>query len=610
MCGIAGVVGGPADAEALRRMAGAMAHRGPDAEGVWEGEGAGLAFRRLAIIDLDERSGQPMHLGRWHLIFNGEIYNYVELRRDLERLGHRFATTGDTEVLLHAWQEWQEAALDRVAGMFAFAVWDHERRELTLATDPFGEKPLMLRRDGARLAFASDVRALAAGGIDPGPVDEDAVRDYAALGRLPVAPRTFFAGVQRLPGAHVARWRDGRLELRRYWAPRRIDVPARYADAVALMRETLTDAVRLRLRSDVPVGTSLSGGVDSSAIVGLVGDLAPDHRRHAFTAVFPGFERDEQGWAGVTAQRAGVVHHHLVEPAPEDLLADLEALVAGQEEPFASTSIYAQWRVMRAAREAGVIVLLDGQGADELLGGYPGLEGLALRSRGPRAALRAVLAGSHGAAVARAYAAGRVPSALGRRERLGAASPYVTAATAGAAAADAGLAHVPGAPEARDPLRRELLRQTLHTSLPHLLRYADRNSMAHSVELRLPFLDRRIADLAVSVPAAFLQRDGVTKRILRDALHGIIAPEILARRDKVGFETPEARWLGAPDGRARLAEALLDGGAADGVLDRAAIERDVAAGAWRDVPGIWRAVNLVLWRRQADALRRAPLVAA
>ncbi|HEY8581826.1 MAG TPA: asparagine synthetase B, partial [Capillimicrobium sp.] len=269
MCGIAGTVGGPApDPALLRRMASAMADRGPDGEDTWAGGGCGLAFRRLAIIDLADRAMQPMHLGPLHLVFNGEVYDYRERRAELERLGHRFVTESDTEVLLHAWQEWGEGALDRVNAMMALAVYDERDRSLTLAVDPFGEKPLLYLddRDG-RLDFASDVQALLEADPSAGAPDEGAVAAFVSHGSMPPVDRTFFARVRRLPGGHVLRWRDGETTVRRYWAPRPVDAPGAYPDAVDELRELLLDSIRLRLRADVPVGTSLSGGVDSSAIV-------------------------------------------------------------------------------------------------------------------------------------------------------------------------------------------------------------------------------------------------------------------------------------------------------------------------------------------------------
>ncbi len=594
MCGIAGIAGGaPPELEQLERMALALAHRGPDGQACWRDEHCGLAFRRLAIIDLDERSMQPMRLGDLHLAFNGEIYDYRERRDELIALGHTFRTEGDAEVLLHAWAQWGEGALDRVNGMFAFAVWDAGTRTLTLAVDPFGEKPLLYARDGRRLLFASDLRALAQAAPAVRRANPAALAPYLALGAMPAGGATFFAGVRRLPGAHLLRFREGRVEEARYWTPRPVPTPRDLDGAADALRELLVDSIRLRLRADVPVGTSLSGGVDSSGIVGLSARIAGEHRRHAFTARFPGYERDEWAYAELTARAAGVVEHHAVQPTAADLAADLDALVLDQEEPAGSASVYAQWRVMRAAREAGVTVMLDGQGADELFAGYPALIGWTVRSQGLGSVLRA-LRGPARAWVVRAIGAEHLPEPLARRHRARLATPYATTDVARSAA----RATRPPRFEARDPLRRELLRQAFATQLPTLLRYADRDSMAHGREVRLPFLDRRVAELALSLPADLLYRDGETKAVLRRALRGVVPEPVLARREKVGFEPPQRRWLAdaALAGRAR--EVLLDPGARTaGLVDRAVVERDVAAGAWRDPDGLWRALNLELWLR-------------
>lgn len=603
MCGIGGTVGGaPPDPALLERMARRMAHRGPDGQDVWHDDHAGFAHTRLAIIDLDERSDQPMHLGPLHIAFNGEIYNYRELREELRAAGHDFRTEGDTEVLLHAWAEWGEGALDRLNGMFAFALWHDEERTLTLARDAFGEKPLHWAQRKDHVLFASDVRAL----IDADPAlaepRTEALGPYLARGLMPDVDQTFFAHIRQVPAAHLLRVRDGRTELRRWWAPRQIEAPRRYEDAVEQLRDLLLDSVRLRLRSDVPVGTSLSGGVDSSAVVGLSAQIAGDHRRHAFTARFQGFERDEWSHASSAAAAAGVVEHHAVEPTAGELLEDLDALVSAHGEPVISSSVYAQWRVMRAAHEAGVTVLLDGQGADELFGGYDGSEGWGFRTAGPRAALGVLAKGTAAErrALLLAVGAERLPAAVGRRHRLRAASPYATAAVAREAAAVSPDA--PGFARGRGPLVRELARQAFHTSMPMLLRYADRNSMAHSREVRLPYLDRRIAELALSLPPDFLYRDGVRKAVLRDAARGVVPGEVLDRRDKVGFETPERRWLNEPAAVGRAADVLLDGDARTARwLDRAPLEADVRSGRWRDHKALWRGLNLELWLRGVAA---------
>jgi asparagine synthase (glutamine-hydrolysing) len=596
MCGIAGTVGTAVDESLLATMAERMAHRGPDSQGVWHDGAAGLAIRRLAIIDLEDRSDQPFHLGPWHLVFNGEIYNYRELREELRGLGHSFVTEGDGEVLLHAWAEWEGAALDRVNGMFAVALWHDERKELVCARDPFGEKPLFWARAAGGVVFASETDALLAAYPELGEVREDAVAPYLGLGQMPTIERSFFAHIQQVPAAHLLRVREGRPTVERYWRPQPIDVPGRYEDAASALRELLVDSIRLRLRSDVPVGTSLSGGIDSSAVVCLAAQIAGDHTRHAFTARFPGFERDEWRYAEAVARSAGVTQHHELLPTADDLLEDLSTVVGCQGEPFGSASIYAQWRVMGAAREAGIIVLLDGQGADELFGGYPSATGWALRSQGAAATARGLLSRAERTNLVLALGGGRVrlPMGLVSAFRRRQTSPYVSKEIRET------VAHLPRlltSPDGfRTPLARELLRQTFHTSLPDLLRYADRDSMAHSREVRLPFLDRRVAEFALSLPAEFLYRDGVTKAVLRDAVAGVVPAEVLARREKIGFEPPQAMWFAEPVFLARISDVLLDPAAlARGLYDRAEIEADLQASRWRDPNGIWRALNLELW---------------
>jgi asparagine synthase (glutamine-hydrolysing) len=603
MCGIAGAVGQQqVDPTPVRRMADAMWHRGPDGAGHWSEPGVAFAHRRLAIIDLLPRSNQPMHFAHWHLIYNGEIYNYRELREQLEAHGHRFETTGDSEVLLHAWAEWGERALDRLNGMFAFAVWDTRDRSLALASDPFGEKPLFYRTDRGRLVFASDVEGLLEHpGTGRAPDPATLAAFLARGGARPDPERTFLAGVRRLPAAHVLRWHAGRTRLRRYWAPAQIDVPHDYGAAVATYLELLADSVRLRLRSDVPVGTSLSGGLDSSAIVALVAGWAgKEPPRHAFTARFPGFERDEWSYATAVAERAGVARHHGVTPSAADLLDDLDRFVEDQQEPVGSCSVYAQWRVMRAAHDAGITVLLDGQGNDEIIGGYGDAAGFALRSGGPAQVLRGVLRQpGRIRPVIRAAGADHLPLLLRHRYLRRGATPYAAPEVTVAGARHA--SRPPARRRGEDPFRRYLLRETFDTGLPVLLLYADRSSMAHSREVRLPFLDRRVAEYSLALPSSFAFEDGRSKRILRDALAPMLPDAVLRRRDKVGFEPPQRGWLHDPAVRQRIADVLLDDRArARGLYDLACVEADRRSGRWRDHRGIWRAFNTELWLRRLE----------
>src|SRR5215211_1145986 len=470
---------------------------------------------------------------------------------------------------------------------------------------PLRREAPLLRGRGERLVWASEIKALfhdADVGREP---DPDAMALFLTRGAMPETDRSFFAGIERLPAAHILEWRDGEVGVRRYWAPGHVDVPAAYHDAVAELRALLLDSIRLRLRSDVPVGTSLSGGIDSSTVVMLSAELAGDHTRHAFTARFPGFERDEWRYADEVGRAAGVVEHHAVEPTAHDVLEDLDTLLVDHEEPVGSLSIYAQWRVMQEAKAAGVVVLLDGQGGDELFAGYDATTGFALRSLGAREAARELQRSpSRARDIGLSLAIDYLPTPLRRAWRQRVTTPYADRSVVETARV---LDPLDGAVwrGERGALRRQLLIQAFESSLPQLLRYADRSSMAWSREVRLPYLDRRIANFALSLPAEFVYRDGVTKRILRDVGRGLVPDAVLERRDKVGFEPPQRTWLNEDAFRRRIADVLLDPSArARGLYDTAAIEQDVADQAWRDKDGIWRALNVELWLRQL--VERAP----
>ena len=382
--------GAPPDSELLERMARRMAHRGPDGQRIWSDGRAGLAFRRLAIIDLDERSMQPLHLGPWHLVLNGEIYNYRELRAELVSLGHAFVTEGDGEVLLHAWAEWEEAALDRLDGMFAFAIWNDERRELLCACDPFGEKPLFWAHDGDQLVFASDVEAVLEARPDLGAPRLEALGPYLGRGLMPPIDESFFASINRLPGAHLLRLHDGGAVVRRYWRP--VSSMSR--------RATRTPSNGCASCSWIRFACACAPTCRSAPRSAAVSTPPPSWHSRPRSPATTGATPSRRAFPGSPATSGGtrtmsLGPHTSSSITPSSRLPRAPGrprrLVSAQEEPFGSTSIYAQWCVMRAARDAGVTVLLDGQGADEIFGGYPGSNGWALRSMGPRRASRARL---------------------------------------------------------------------------------------------------------------------------------------------------------------------------------------------------------------------------
>jgi len=597
----------------------ALAHRGPDDyDRVDFGEGI-LVHRRLSILDPSPAGRQPFRSpdhDQW-LVHNGEIYNYLELREQLRSLGHAFATDTDTEVMLAAYREWGPRAVERFNGIWAFALWDGTKRQLLLSRDRLGVKPMYFVETSEGICFASEIKAL----LDIAPTRDlnlGAVRDYGWHGLLDHSDATFYRSIQPLPPASllVVGGRERRME--RFWAIDALstDADPRPApeDPVRLQEfdEILTGAIRLQLRSDVPLGTCLSGGLDSSTIVaissGLMRERVGEHEappRLAITAGFPGEADDESNAARGVADHAGI-DHLVVVPRPGELLPMLQQLLREQDEPFISSSIFAQRAVMEGARAAGITVMLDGQGADELLGGYPQylypwLLGLArarpsavpralsdLRSRGVslglalrQAALSAFQMGASGIAP------------VGR-----AASPPAWMGPS--------LRAVPGLPlrDASDPLpegtslARHLRRAVLSTSLPALLRYEDRNSMRFAIEARVPFLDHRLVEAAMMLPDRLKIARAVTKIPLRRCGRGRLPESVRRDRRKIGFATPQAAWLS--DARPAIREFLAESrGVSEGWFSRTELDRlvdgDIAAD---DGSALWRCLSLEMMLRK------------
>jgi asparagine synthase (glutamine-hydrolysing) len=615
MCGLCGIVAldRPAESEIAARMAATLDHRGPDGDGSFAGNGVALGFRRLAIIDLSDAGLQPMASadGRLVLVHNGEIYNYRELRAELEAAGHAFRSATDTEVILAAYAEWDEACGERFNGMWAFALWDAERRTLFASRDRFGVKPFYYRLDGGRLVFASELKAFRADPATRLEVRVSAVRDYVEQGYVDHTEETFLEGIRQLPPAHSLTFGPHGLRLRRHWMLEQREAPSDPAGAV---RDLLLDSIRLRLRSDVPVGTCLSGGLDSSTIACIVDHLlrteaeaaAPvGPRQRTFTAYFdePGF--DERPYARAVVERTGA-EPHWVTFGPDDLVEALPAIVEAQDEPFGSTSIVAQWFVMREAARAGLKVMLDGQGADETLAGYHGYFGphfADLLAAGRLRELRAEVAGYralHGAG-ARTTAVAIARPFLPERARWLARGRV----RGGSALLHPDLRGLPPTPEpngARDAgrLRRQLRLVLSARGLPELLRYEDRNSMAHSLEARVPFLDYRLVETLFSLDAGQLIDRGRTKAVLRRAVGDLLPPVVRDRVDKLGFVTPEARWLRGPLGElaadAFASRPFAERGWVDAAAARTRLERhrrgELDAGF-----ELWRALNLELWAR-------------
>ncbi|MBK7327625.1 MAG: asparagine synthase (glutamine-hydrolyzing) [Dehalococcoidia bacterium] len=385
MCGISGILragGEPVPPGLIDAMIATLRHRGPDGEGSYFAPGIAFGHTRLAIIDLSAASDQPFidDEAGLALSFNGEIYNYIELRDELRSLGQQFRSTGDTEVLLRAYQQWGPGCLPRLNGMFAFALWDNRKRTLLLGRDRFGEKPLYIARSPKGLVFASEMKAILAVRPELREANRKAMYRYLSRGDLDLDHESFFAGIESLPGSHYLLLdHEGRGEPRRYWEPTACEVPGNRAHAIERFREILFDSIRIRLRSDVPVGSSLSGGIDSSSIVSTINAQKTVQWLHqkTFSARFHSKAHDEGKFIKVVTHRVEAETHE-VWVEPEQFIDAFERLQYHQEEPMASASPFAQWLVMQLARENDTTVLLDGQGADEILAGYDQAHGMFL----------------------------------------------------------------------------------------------------------------------------------------------------------------------------------------------------------------------------------------
>jgi asparagine synthase (glutamine-hydrolysing) len=629
MCGIVGSIQTGENEpfrEQVTRAMDHMVHRGPDGQGfekfvVRDGTaantlGAGgsatvlFGHRRLAIIDLSDAASQPMSTpdGRFHLIFNGEIYNYREIGAELQSLGHTFRTRSDAEVLLLAWQRWGITLLPRLTGMFSFAVLDRENRTVLLARDPFGIKPLYYFQNRDNLVFASEIAPLLNFPGVSRRADAHTVYEFLTGVFGEYSNRTFFQDVQQLPAAHyleISCFSPGTAAPIRYWEVRRKPADQISPEkSASRFRELFERSVELHLRSHVPVGISLSGGMDSSSITAAARSRqGPEFPLHTFSYVAEDPQLSEQRWCQIMT-RAATTEQHWVHIQPGELVQDFERLVRVQEQPFGSPTIYAQYRIFRCAHEHGLKVILSGQGADQYLG-Y--IEHLPVR-------LASLLRQGRWVTAWRflRYARALPPSgALGirslvrhtlPRSLVKAAKGFGTSGPPGVNRAwfrERGI----GIPESRHRGNHsglhDLLGQNLMHTLPGLLRIEDRNAMAFSVENRVPFLTTALVDFVFSLPEEeIISEKGRCKAILLRAMEGLVPREILERRDKIGFAMPVSKLD-------RQTEMWLERNLRDApsipALQASEVERHLRL-ALRDRPNdpepqrwLWRWLTLIAW---------------
>jgi asparagine synthase (glutamine-hydrolysing) len=623
MCGIAGHVGPTAD-ELLPAMLGLLKHRGPDDSGIYTSDDVGLGMTRLAIIDL-VTGQQPMRdpSGRYAIVFNGEIYNFRQLRTTLEAQGQTFRTRSDTEVIVQAYAAWGEACVERLRGMFAFAIWDAARRRLFLARDRLGKKPLYYWHQGRLFLFASEPKALLCHPAVSRALDWPAFQHYLAFGYTPAA-RSIFDSIHKLPPAHTATLADGRLTLARYWRLPPAGSPPRHglglAESAALMRDELREAVRLRLESDVPLGVFLSGGIDSSAVVATMREITSG-RIATFSVGFGGGAApsyDELPYARLVARRFETDHHEeILEPA---VRAMLPAIVRAFDEPFADSSAIPT-SIVAQATARHVKVALSGIGGDETFGGYPRYLGLraselhAWLPRWLRHASRAVASRLPDSSGSRNWS-DRIrrftadPDAtpgdryigwtrfFGDGELARLARPALAARLEPFLDASRRASFAGGA--ARDPVDGAF-RVDLDAYLPDdLLAMADRMSMSHSLEVRAPFCDHRLVEASLGLSSRTKMSRGRLKALLKTAFAGVLPDEVLSH-PKQGFMIPLGDWL-RRDLRPTLDELLApDRIRARGLFEVEAVERlkrEHLSGARTHADRLWTLMMAEMWMRE------------
>jgi asparagine synthase (glutamine-hydrolysing) len=635
MCGIAGFVsfdGLPDDAEATAaRMRDVITHRGPDEAGLFVDAHAALAHRRLSIVDLSTGQ-QPLanEDGAVRVIFNGEIYNHREIRRELEALGHRYRTQSDTETIVHAYEEWSDDCVHRFRGMFAFAIWDTRRRRLLLVRDRLGIKPLYWSRVGSTLIFGSEIKAVLASGRVQAQANMSALPELLST-RYVSGAETMFVGINKLlPGHHLVFERDD-VRVRQYW-----DIPVSTSDDSAAtatastsvaarscfverFRSLLEESVRLRLMSDVPLGMFLSGGIDSSAIGALMARMV-DRPIKTFSVGFRERAFNELGYAREVAAAIGAEPHEVVID-DRDFFGALPRLVWHEDEPIAHPSSVPLYFVSRLAREH-VKVVLTGEGSDELLAGYGKYPRIALNWRAgtvyeqmlPRPVRRFVadtilpsLPGRAGQMARRSFLGmDRTPESMfldnfsairiaEQRSLLAASIPRDHLRARAFRTSTAWFDR----PPAGTSLLTRLLYADMKTYLVELLMKQDQMSMATSIESRVPFLDHKLVEFAATLPDEWKLSGWTTKRVLREAMKGVL-PETILSRPKMGFPVPFSRWTRGPWSGA-VRDVLLDRRARErGVVDADAVSallRDHEGGRTDGWDRIWMLLNLELWFR-------------
>lgn len=606
MCGISGIFnfnGAKVDDSQLNEMNRITRHRGPDGQGIFAEDNVGLGSNRLAIIDLREISNMPLYdtENRYVIVFNGEIFNYIEVRDELLKKGHKFNTDSDTEVTLNAYKEWGEDCLHKLNGMWAFAIWDKKEKTLFCSRDRYGIKPFYYYRDNDKLIFASEIKQIHSCGVDKS-VNDEIIYDYLVFHFIDHTENTFFKHIQKLQAGHKLTVKNGKLSVKRWYdlPPDNImsDTRNLYNDFYSLFY----DSVRLRLRSDVEVGSCLSGGLDSSAIVCTMHEILHNEgkpvNQKTYTACYDDPSIDERPYVEEVIKQTNSTKYYLF-PDVNEFLNDLESLTFHQDEPYTGATVFAQWCVFKKIHETGIKVVLDGQGSDEILLGYFSFFPFHLK----RNMLNPVKFVSE-------YINGINTTNLGinkftqnliyfntgsiryrhvlKNSRLFIRQDFVKTHN---------RRDLFNEMIASSSLQSNRLSNLWNISLPSLLRYEDRNSMAFSVEARIPFLDHRLVEFIFSIPFNKLIHKGWTKYALRESLKGKIPEDIRMRKGKLAFSVPQKEWL--KEIKDYLIQTFTDDFRAGKYIDKDNIINTIKSGNYNDKV-LFRAFALEKWMKVFD----------
>lgn len=582
MCGIAGIVSTNANEVnrlRLKQMTDIIAHRGPDGEGHWISNSGNVGFghRRLSIIDLSHAADQPMkYADRYTLVFNGEIYNYIELKDTLTKQGYSFNTVSDTEVLLALYHQHKEKCLQMLDGMFAFVIYDEAENEIFAARDRFGEKPFFYSYEkGKYFLFGSEMKCLWAAGIEK-QVNNPMLFNYlesAQLTNQANPSQTFYNQCLRLPHSHYLKLNCAtcNISLHQYYNINWniVDNSITQQQAAEKLKSLFYNSVNRRLRSDVTVGSSLSGGLDSSLVVAVIDELkkGTNQQQATFSAVFPGFEKDERKYMDYVIAKTNV-DPHFVTPTDDGLINSIDKLSWHQEEPYGSASIYVQYCVMELAKRNNVTVLLDGQGADEILAGYHFFYQTFFKElkKTNKALLKDELTAyktlrqnnninqliNHNLKSRIRSFSGQYTSKITKIYR---SYQQIKNASLHTDFYNTYKENRAETVSSFQNLNHVLYNSIFNVSMQDLLRYADRNSMAHSREVRLPFLNHELVDFLFTLPAQMKIHNGWTKWIMRETFTNELPKEIAWRKDKIGYEPPQQNWMERKEVKDKIQEA-------------------------------------------------------